>query len=323
MRMLTRTGLFIGLVVVAAVSLTGQGSRPEPVEREHFVFYFDNPRYIDRAESILNETRERVRAFHLDTLSYKPSVYLVEDTDRFRALVGGRFPDWGAAAALPYHRMIVLKSPDQFNLNKPLEQLLAHEFAHLLVAEKAGNHSVPRWFDEGMAMLVSTEWGWSDNLAMSRAAVFGEFLPLADIDKLNRFGEGKAHVAYAESYLAVHYMLDNYGKESPARFLNVIARGGSVSKALMASTGANSREFETEFRTYLTKRFNIVTLFMDTLLFWLALSVILLIAIYVCYRKRRQYFKKWEEEEKLQSTDFDYGDPDHPEQTDDEEPWRA
>jgi hypothetical protein len=34
------------------------------------------------------------------------------------------------------------------------------------------------------------------------------------------------------------------------------------------------------------------------------------------------YYKKWEEDEKYQSTDFDYGDPDNPEQIDDEdEPW--
>jgi len=36
----------------------------------------------------------------------------------------------------------------------------------------------------------------------------------------------------------------------------------------------------------------------------------------------KEYYKKWEEEEKLHSTDFDYGDPDNPEQTDDEEPWQ-
>ena len=42
------------------------------------------------------------------------------------------------------------------------------------------------------------------------------------------------------------------------------------------------------------------------------------------YRKKRSYYKKWEEEEKLHSTDFDYGDPDNPETTDDDgESWRS
>ncbi|MCK4461083.1 MAG: LPXTG cell wall anchor domain-containing protein, partial [candidate division Zixibacteria bacterium] len=69
--------------------------------------------------------------------------------------------------------------------------------------------------------------------------------------------------------------------------------------------------------------FNIATLFMDTMFFWLGLAMIVIIAAFLRYRKRRKYYKQWEEEEKLHSTDFDYGDPDNPEQIDDDEPWRS
>ena len=174
-----------------------------------------------------------------------------------------------------------------------------------------------------MAMFVSMEWSFSDNLAMNRAAIFGDFLSFRDIENMNRFGEGKAHVAYAQSYLAVKYIYDNYGRKSLAVLLDELSQGKNLSSALLASTGATMPEFENEFHAYLTKRFNIMTLFMDTMFFWLGLAMIVLIATFLRYRKRRKYYKQWEEEEKLHSTDFDYGDPDNPEQTDDDEPWRS
>ncbi len=92
--------------------------------------------------------------------------------------------------------------------------------------------------------------------------------------------------------------------------------------ALMASTGSNYRDFDEEIRVYLRQRFNLIGLVADTMYFWLALAIIVVIGFILKMRKRRQYYKKWEEEEKLASTDFDYGDPDNPEDADDDEPWR-
>ncbi|MEA3296829.1 MAG: peptidase MA family metallohydrolase [candidate division Zixibacteria bacterium] len=321
--MLFRYSLLLLLVLAGPDICAVTSSEPEPVEREHFVFYFDNPRYIDMADSVLSQTRERLKELLNDSLSYKPSIYLVENIHHFHSLIRGRFPDWGAAAAFPERQLMAIKSPEKFNINKPLKELLIHEYTHLVVHDMCGFHLLPRWFDEGMAMFVSMEWNWSDNLAMNRAAVFGDLLPLDHITKLNRFGQGKAQVAYAESYLAVKYIYDNYGVRSLSIFLNRIASGGTPRDALMASTGANALEFEQEFHEHLTKRFNILMLFMDTMFFWLALAVLVLVGVFLRYRKRRQYYKKWEEEEKLQSTDFDYGDPGYPEQTDDDGPWRS
>jgi hypothetical protein len=247
---------------------------------------------------------------------------VVTSASRFDSLLGGKFPDWGAAAALPEEGLIIIKSPAAFNLGKSLEELASHEYSHLALAHKLGFLVAPRWFDEGLAMLVSTEWGWEDNLAMSRAVLFGQTIPLAEIDRVNRFSEGQAHVAYAESYLAVKYLYDNYQVNGVMLFFNALLAGEPIDSALVKSVGSTYAGFEKEFRQWLKERYTITNLFMDTIYFWMVLAVVLIVGVILSYRRRRSVYKRWEKEEELESKDFDYGDSDNPEQIDDDEPWR-
>jgi hypothetical protein len=296
----------------------------EQRESDHFVFHLSTPGLAPRADSALSVARTRLKTFLKDSLDYRPDIYIVDDIRTFDSLIGGKFPDWGAAAAIPTRKQIILKSPYEFNLNRSLEELLPHEYSHLALAHRTGFYAAPRWFDEGLAMVVSLEWGWSDNLAMSKAAVFRQLLTLDTIEFVNRFSEGQAHVAYATSYLGVSYLYKQYGGDAVNQMLDSIARGRTIDAALFAATGSNYRDFEKEFRVYLDERFNVTSLMADTMYFWLALALILILGACLQFRRRRKYYKKWEEEERYQSTDFDYGDPDNPEEPDDEdyEPWR-
>jgi hypothetical protein len=310
------------LVLTLVCAVEADEGAPEPIERAHFIYYLDNPRYASLIDTILNRTRTRLIQYLKDSLSYRPAVHIVEDLSRFEKLVGGYFPDWGAAAAAPARRLMAVKSPDRFNLNRSLRELLAHEYAHLALAHRCRLGTPPRWFDEGLAMMVSMEWSWSDNMAMSKGAVFGQLIPLKEIERVNRFSENKAHLAYAESYLAVKYLFDEYGVSAVNTFLDYVARGKSLDDALMAATGSDYDDFDAEYQATLLKRFNVLSLFMDTIYFWVALAIVVIIGGILSYRRRRQYYKDWEEHEKLHSTDFDYGDQDNPEQIDDDEPWR-
>ncbi|MDF1544232.1 MAG: peptidase MA family metallohydrolase [bacterium] len=323
MRQFTTILCLVSLMVGAGVVATPPNIPTPPIEREHFTYFLSNPSQIDLADSVLNLIRVRTTELLNTDLPYKPSVHVVDNADRFKQLTRGLIPDWGAAAAFPERKLIAIKSPDKFSVGRSLAELLAHEYAHLALDHRCGFNDPPRWVNEGSAMYLSTEWSWSNNLTMSRSAVFGQLVPLREIELVNRFESDKAQVAYAESYLAVQYFLDEYGVGSFNTMLDQIAQGKSFDAALAAGTGSNQAEFELEFSAFLEKRYNLVSLFMDTMLFWVGLALIVLIGTFLRYKKRRQYYKKWEEEEKYQSTDFDYGDADNPEQTDDDEPWRS
>jgi hypothetical protein len=296
----------------------------QPVQHPLALLYSDNPTYVSTLDTSLVRTRAKLIELIRDSLSYRPELYVVGDPDRFKELVGGRFPDWGAAVAIPSRRRIVIKSPDRFVLQRSLQELVAHEFTHLALADRLGIREAPRWLDEGLAMYVSAEWGWSENLAMSKAAVFRQFVRLREIDRVNRFNAGKAEVAYSQSFLAVKYFVDQYGIPALNVLLDNIAAGQPLDSVLMRSTGSTEAAFEREFQEYLAQRYNITSLFMDTIWLWILLAFVVIIGGFLKFRRRRQYYRKWEEQEKLESTEFQYG-PDKPEEPDkdeDDEPWR-
>lgn len=291
---------------------------------DDFTLYAENDQYLNLFVTNIEKTKKKLDSLLGVTLDYKPDIYLVGHLPDFNRIIGGRMPDWGAAAAIGEKKLIVMKSPDSFNLNKSLRELIAHEYTHLIIDKKSFFYEPPRWFNEGMAMLMSTEWSWTNNLSMNNAALFGNFIPLSDIQMVNRFHESKANLAYSESYLAVKYLIDNYSNKSLRIFLDNFSRTGNLDSALYHAAGATEVEFEREFKDYLNKRYNFASLFMDTIFFWIGLAFVVIIGFFVRFRKRREYYKKWEDEEKLASTDFDYGDPDNPEEPDfdDDESWR-
>jgi hypothetical protein len=325
--------LFLFVAVLAVTSSVSPAT--ERIETDQFIYYLSVPKLKPVVDSALASARQQMIMMLRDTLEYRPEIHLVDNLQEFDSLIGGKFPDWGAAAAVPPRQLIVIKSPMHFNVNRSLSELLAHEYSHLALAHRTGFYSAPRWFDEGLAMSVSKEWSWSDNLAMSKAAVFRGLLTLDTIEFVNRFSEGPAHVAYATSFLAVSYLYKQYGADAVNLMLDSIAHGVSIDAALLAATGSNYRDFEKEFRVYLDERFNASSLLADTMYFWLALAFILIAGGYLQWRRRRSYYKKWEREDRYESKDFDYGDADKPESPDvdefddsdddddeNDEPWR-
>ncbi|GEM_PF-401874 len=306
-----RLWVIMAMVMLPAAAALGQ--EESFVERQYFLYNAPTTQFVNPIDSAITAARGRLLAILGDTLTYKPKIYIKDNIGDFRALIGTAFPDWGAAAALPYREMIALKSPAHFPLGKPLRELVMHEYAHMVLNHRLFHERAPRWIDEGVAMYVAAEWGWGNNLTMSRAVVFNGLVHLGDIENMNRFAEGKAQTAYAESYLAVKYILDEYGVETFNILLDNLRDRKSVDAAFGGAIGGGLDDFEKEFFAQLKTRYNIMSLFGDLYFVWIFLAVVIVIGFLLSIRKKKKYYRKWEEDEKYHSTDFDYGDPKHPE----------
>ena len=65
-----------------------------------------------------------------------------------------------------------------------------------------------------------------------------------------------------------------------------------------------------------------MSFFIDTIYLWIFLALVVAVGFILYLRRRKRYFARWEDEERLESRDFDYGDSDDPEHIDDEDkPW--
>lgn len=312
-----RLWVITAVIMTAAVSVYGQ--QEQFIERQYFLYSAPTTQFINTIDSAIAIARGRLIAILGDTLTYKPKIYIKDNIGDFKALIGTAFPDWGAAAALPYREMIALKSPAHFPLGKPLRELIMHEYAHLALNHRLFHERAPRWIDEGVAMYVAAEWGWGNNLTMSRAVVFNGLVHLEDIENMNRFAEGKAQTAYAESYLAVKYILDEYGVETFNMMLDRLRERKSIDEAFLASFGGSLDDFENELFEQLKTRYNIMSLFGDLYFVWIFLAIVIVVGFLLSFRKKKKYYRKWDEDEKYQSTDFDYGDPRNPESYEDDD----
>lgn len=249
-------------------------------------------------------------------------LYLVESDQEFHKLIGGSFPDWGAAAASPSRNLIALKAPNLTTADKPLAQLAAHEYAHLAVAAAVSPGHPPRWLDEGLAMYFSSEWSYQDFITVSLASLRGGFIPLAAIDTLNAMDGAAARLAYTESYLAVDYIIGYYGGETLRSLLQALSEGNSIDRSLQGTIGTDLAGFESELFTNIRQRRAAPGILMESTVFWGALSLLVIVGFVRARLRRKKRYQQWEEEERLHSTDFDYGDPDNPEKIEDEDrPW--
>jgi len=291
-------------------------------ERPYFNFYASSTHFLPVVDSAVSSARAELEIIIQDTLAYKPSIYIENSLEDFRNRIGGLIPDWGAAVAIPFREEIVIKSPANFRLGKSLYELTRHEYAHLALADRFGPVRPPRWLDEGLAMYTAFEWSWTNSFALSRAVAFGGLLDLNKIERLNGLDQNTAETAYAQSYVAIKYLLDTYGVESLNILIDSLARNVPIDRAMMAATGSNLAGYEKEYLNYLKSRYNLLTLFIDMSYLWLILAIVVVIGFVLRYRKRKKAYDRWDEEEKLHSTDFDYGDPDNPEEIEDEDkPW--
>jgi len=270
------------------------------------------------ADSVVKVTRARLQElispFEIDSLD----IHIVASERRFDSLAGNSVPDWGAAVAIPLKRLIVIKSPLILPGDKSLGELVAHEYSHVALAQAVRFRRVPRWLDEGMSMYVSAEWGWSDNLAISWAVVLGSAIRLSDIERLNRFEGDRVQVAYSESYLAFKYFVDTYGVSSLNILFDEIRAGSGFDDAFVAAIGLDYGAFEQEFSTFLTGRYNLLTLLFDGNIIWILLALIIVVGFILTRINRKKRLAQLDEYDKYHSTDFDYGNVEEP---DEDKPW--
>ncbi|HAU31394.1 MAG: hypothetical protein XD78_0452 [Desulfotomaculum sp. 46_296] len=129
---------------------------------------------------------------------------------------------------------------------------MAHELTHL-VLDKVTEGNIPRWFTEGVAQneeykLTGFQFGGGD-YSLDKKSPY-------DFRKMDRDFDNLPDqvLAYRQCFSAIQYLEQEYGPDSIHQILNVLAGGGSISKAMDKVLGVNLEEFQSDWESWVFKR---------------------------------------------------------------------
>jgi hypothetical protein len=177
-----------------------------------------------------------------------------------------------------------------------LEEVLAHEVAHVLIRRAGGGRRVPRWFDEGLAMLAARSWRLRDQTELALGMLSGPRVPLWKLDDLFRGDRRQVERGYALAGTLVQDLLERYGPAVPRIVLAHVARGDTFDEAVRGATGATLTDISEAFveRQATLKRW--IPILTSTGALWFAIS---LLAIVAGIRKRQKRVELQEEAREL------------------------
>ncbi len=202
---------------------------------------------------------------------------ITPDSQAFRDFTRGRLPGWGAGAAFPGGRTIVLRADAG-----DVAGTLRHELAHLAL-HQAVRGRVPLWFDEGYATMASGQWDLFDRLAINLAVARGSIPGLRALDAELRASQVSADAAYALAATAVMELARRNPAGTLEPLLGRLAGGERFDDAIIATTGLTLDRFDEAWRKSVRTRFGMVTWAVGSGL-WIGLAIL----VGVAYEARRR-----------------------------------
>ena len=185
-------------------------------------------------------------------VKYPIRIYAYANKDDFRSAFPalGNTRQWIGGRAFPAQAITVQILPDEGDRTTWIRAVIPHEISHL-VFYQATNHppaDPPTWLDEGLAQ-HNEEIDHTYLVALVEdAARDGTLFPLKALSGGFFNDPAKTHLAYAESYHAVEYIFDTYGREGMAKLIAAFGAGKTREAAWQAAFGISLDEFDRQWQ---------------------------------------------------------------------------
>ncbi len=225
------------------------------------------------------------------------AVYLAPSQRSFDELVGHPVPAWSDAITLPASNMIVLKSPTWSAPRRELAGIATHELVHVLLHRALKDRTIPRWLDEGLAVYYSGDKAYASSSQVSRALLTESLLSLDEIDHVLTFRADVAQLAYQQSYLAVVFLIKNYGIEAIRQIIDRLAAEEQFDQALVQVIGSDLWEFEQEWLRYIRQQYRWHFLVDFDNYLWVFVLLLLVAGFILIRRRNRRIIEQWSSED--------------------------
>jgi hypothetical protein len=269
----------------------------------HFIMRYQEPER--KMAFFLLQRAEEIRGAVIQDAGHAPPsptlIYLALTWGQFQEVQPkGQPPTWAVGTAYPAHNLIILRSPRGIKGGRTkIEEVLKHEYAHLVLARALKGHEAPQWLDEGFTMLQSRGWSISWTYVLSRGALSKALIPLAELADGFPLDQQQAQLAYAQSFSFVSYIKNEYGTEALARVIKGIALGLDAEESLRQVTGLGLRSLERGWKAELKKRYSWIPIITSFFSLWFLASLLFLLGYWLKRRRAKRILEEWEQEEAL------------------------
>lgn len=188
---------------------------------------------------------------------------------------GIRLPEWGGGGAVGMDTIVIPVGSGLSVMDFDYYRICVHELVHVEISRFYGNVRIPRWVHEGLAMALSGELNFDENVTVSKALFTNSLLSFSEIEKVNMFDQYKASLAYAQSHIAIKFLIDTYGYDFIPELLTTVRKDRYFQSACTELLGLTTDEIELLVKDHISSKYRYAFVF-DSMLPWL---FVLLLAV--------------------------------------------
>ncbi len=209
-----------------------------------------------------------------------------------------RVPEWVVGYALGPTSTVVLL-PDRV-ANYPydsLEDVLLHEIGHIFTHRAAGGYDVPRWFDEGLALIAGRTWDIEERARLVWAMVSGHQVSFDELNEWFVADGPSAKRAYVIAHALTLDFIDQTSPDFPKRLLARLASGLSFRDAFAQTALMTLEQAEAKFWKKHTLWNRWIPVATSSGMVWLGITVLVFYAAMKQRKRAAAIQKRWEEED--------------------------
>jgi hypothetical protein len=136
-----------------------------------------------------------------------------------------------------------------------IQKTAVHEYTHHALADLT-HSNIPFWCNEGLAQYVAGEWDKYRAKLFDMAIDRGEMIAFDKMEdeQSGLFDVHERNLAYIQSYMAILFLVDQYGEDIICELIDGLRQGKETSQVLEHITLLNYDEFSQEIRDFFVAR---------------------------------------------------------------------